>query len=298
MEPTIPQQKPVSNKPLFIGLTLLIAAVVIVIIALVIVLANKPVNQTKSTNTINQVNTNQNNQTENQTPQETETNPIMWNNDGRSWTTMGTVPACEFPLEFNSPVDLTQATNILYPGQTRGGDFKPHGGFRFDNNPNNNIEVKLPLDAQIFQGSRYIESGELQIILDFIAPCGIMFRFDHIKEVSAELQEFIDTLPEAKADDTRTTIFQNQKMFKAGTIIATKVGFSNPKNVSVDFGVYDLRATNNAVNDQAFVSMHSNKSSMAFYGLCWLNNLTAQDKAIAYSLPGSGTEGKTSDYCK
>ena len=298
MEPTIPQQKPVSNKPLIIGLTLLIATVVIVIIALVIVLANKPENQTKSTNTINQVDTNQNNQTETQTPQETETNPIMWNFNASDWINMSTIPACESPLEFNSSVDISKATNILYPGQTRGSDFKPHGGFRFDNNLNNDLEVKLPLDAQIFQGSRYIESGELQIILDFIAPCGIMFRFDHIKEVSAELQEFIDELPEAKADDTRTTIFQNQKMFKAGTIIATEVGFSNPKNVSVDFGVYDLRATNNAANDQSFVSKYSNKSSMAFYGLCWLNNLTTQDKAIAYSLPGSGTEGKTSDYCK
>lgn len=45
-------------------------------------------------------------------------------------------PACPDPLILQTPVDLTLATAILYPGQERGGDFKPHGGFRFDNSKN------------------------------------------------------------------------------------------------------------------------------------------------------------------
>ena len=42
----------------------------------------------------------------------------------------GTPPACPQQPMLATPVDLSLATSILYPGQVRGNAFKPHGGLR------------------------------------------------------------------------------------------------------------------------------------------------------------------------
>ena len=100
-----------------------------------------------------------------------EVEKVTWARTQDGWKVSGTPPACPNPL-VELPVDINQATSILYPGQSRGGDFKPHGGFRFDNQKNNSVTVTAPLDAELVYASRYIEMGELQYMFDFIAPAG------------------------------------------------------------------------------------------------------------------------------
>lgn len=70
------------------------------------------------------------------------------------------------------PVDLSKVTAILYPGQERGGDFKHHGGFRFDNSKSDDIEVRAPLDGNLKEAQAYMEGDEVQYLFDFAHPCG------------------------------------------------------------------------------------------------------------------------------
>ena len=54
-------------------------------------------------------------------------------------------------------------TSILYPGQTRSGDYKPHGGFHFDGpGQGADVQVVAPMTATIYRGSRYLARGEVQ----------------------------------------------------------------------------------------------------------------------------------------
>jgi len=188
----------------------------------------------------------------------------------------------------------------LYPGQSRGGNYKAHGGFRFDTSPTNDVPVSLALDATLLRGSRYIESGVVQIMLDFVHPCGYLLRYDHLLTLSPEFQALVDaTLPEAKPNASETKRFPATKEFSKGTVIATAIGFPAPnKNISADFGVYDLRTPNEVSKTAAFQAKVGNFKEMTYFGTCWLDLLPDADKKVAKALPGSGTEGKVSDYCK
>ncbi len=199
---------------------------------------------------------------------------------------------CPEPLNLETPIDLSLATSVLYPGQIRGGDYKPHGGFRFDNVNDNKISVKIPMNSILSQGGRYIEGGNIQYMFDFIAPCGIQFRFDHLLVLSPKLQEIADKLPEPLVDDSRTYKVDPID-FVSGEEIALEVG--HPNNVFVDFGVYDLREKNEASQSSEFIQNYP--SDLASHAVCWLDLLSGEDSAIVKSLPGSGQEGKTSEYC-
>lgn len=209
---------------------------------------------------------------------------VSWNFDfdGQEWIASGNPPACPHPLKMQSPVDVSLATGVLYPGQYRGSDYKTHGGFRFDNSTNA-VTIKAPMDAYISRASRYIQDGEVQYLFFFIAPCGVMYRFDHLLTLAPKLQEIAESLlPPAKPDDSRTTdISERRIMVKAGEIVAIEIGFKTPQNVGVDFGVYDLR----------------DSKEMTFYALCFLDVLPEGDASRLKTLP-SGVEGKSSDYCK
>lgn len=229
---------------------------------------------------------------------------ISWSFDGEVWKNISKNPIkCDDPLTIKSPVDMSLVTGILYPGQTRGGDFKAHGGFRLDNS-NNNINVYLPISATIWRGSKYLEEGEYQIILDFISDCGIMIRFDHLLTLSNDLKFYEDQLPLGGENESRTTNFSNIKKFDAGSLIAVEIGHKSPKkNVGFDLGVYDLRTKNEiSLTNSAWADAHANKKEQAYFAICWLNNLEEPDKTIAKSFPGpessSSGDGKTSDYCK
>lgn len=292
-----------TNKPLLSKTNLILGSIalisVITVIVLIVLLANPPhknnINNTNNSATQTPTSIIKQTTTPSQTPT-TITTQVAWTYDGNSWTSMSseTLPPCPSPLVFDSPTNLNLVTNILYPGQVRGGDYKAHGGFRFDGKNNSDIKVTLPMDATLYRGVRYIESGEVQYMFDFIAPCGIFFRFDHLLELSDKFKMHAESLPQPN-NSSATTILQ-PVLIRKGEVIATSVGFLKSKNVSFDFGVYDLRQQNEISKNPTWSSKYSNKKELGFYGICWLDHLT--DSSSAKALPGSGTEGKKSDYCK
>lgn len=194
-------------------------------------------------------------------------------------------PECPTPLILQTPVDINKATSILYPGQVRGGDFKAHGGFRFDNSKNDEIIVKAPMDAVISDGVRYIEQNEVQYMFDFQNSCGIRYRFDHLLVLSPKFAQIAEKLPPAKVDDSRTTHISLEVSVTQGEDIATSVGLRNNNNVFVDFGVYDMRKNNSFEN-------------LRDSAICWFDLLSSEDAAKVKSLPpADSTSGATSAYC-
>jgi hypothetical protein len=202
--------------------------------------------------------------------------------------------------EMVSPVDVSLATSILYPGQTRGSDYKAHGGFRFDNSANGDITVKAPYDASVSAASRYLELGEVQYMIEFQTSCGLVYRFDHLQTLSPKLQTMIDQLPEAKADDSRTNPPKAAVDVIAGEVLATAVGHlsgeSGHPNVFLDLGVYDKTKRNPASLDQSWAAEHEAEKEQDWYGVCWFDLLLAADATTVKTLPASGDNAK-SDYC-
>ena len=277
-----------SNKKFLILMSFFSIAILILIVLITLMLKENTPNQQN----IDQDNSNQSNDRSGASAEE-----IRWMFNNTEWVPSSHAPKCEEPIEFSAPVNLNLASHILYPGQTRGGDYKTHGGFRFDNLADNKVEVTLPFDAVLVSGSRYLEGGERQVILDFISPCGLMIRYDHLFTLSPEFEALMNELPEAKPDDSRGAEFSVRKLYPAGTVVATEIGHKNPFNPGMDFGFYDLRSPNEISQDEQWVSSKINPS-MASYARCWLDYLVEEDKAKAYALPGAGTEGKVSDYCE
>ena len=192
------------------------------------------------------------------------------------------IPSCPDPLVLQTPVDVNKVTGILYPGQERGGHFKYHGGFRFDNSKTDEIEVKAPMDGSITDAVGYIENGKVQYMFDFQNDCGIRYRFDHLVTLSPKLAEIAEKLPEPKVNDSRTTRINESIKVTAGEVIATSVGYQN--NVFVDFGVYDTR-------------QDSPLQSFQEKAVCWFDLLETPHSAYLKTLP-AGKEGKTSTLCK
>lgn len=230
------------------------------------------------------------------TPKSTPT--VSWMFMGSEWRANGTPESCPDPLRLQPPVDLDLVTEVLYPGQIRGGNYKPHGGFRFGKSLNDDITVRVPLDAQLVKASRYIETGETQYLLMFISPCGIAYRFDHLRTLSEKVMKIMDTLPEARVDDSRTTTIEPPVSFVAGEVVATSVGFIKNANVFVDFGVYDLRKKNEISQDGTWASQHQKFIELEHYAVCWFDLFPATDASRLKRLPGAdAAQGKKSDYC-
>jgi len=201
-----------------------------------------------------------------------------------------------------TPVDMSLVTSILYPGQERGGHYKAHGGFRFDGSANDEITVRAPYDPTLVAASRYIESGEVQYLLEFKADCGLTYRFDHFKTLSAKLQEMAENLPEAKEGDSRAHRPTFTVKVTAGEIIATAVGLSKrpdaeEPNTFVDLGVYDKKNRNQiSLEDPEWAKKHEAEQNQAWYGICWFDSLPSADRQRVLSLPASGDDA-SSDYC-
>jgi len=236
---------------------------------------------------------------------------ISWSSDGRGgWITMpydAKPPACPDPLILDLPTpDFAEATSIAYPGQSRtgsfeglGGNYKAHGGIRFQGHPDNNIEVVMPFNGSVVSATKDLVEGEYQYGFRIVNACGIMISFGHMHDLTPAFQAIADTLPDRAAGDSRSTPIEPAVAFKTGDKVATVVGLVNSKNVGFDYGVYDLRTNNEASKDEAYKAAHAETGETAFHGLCWLDNLNDEDKAAAKSLPGTDSvTGKTSDYCK
>lgn len=222
---------------------------------------------------------------------------VSWDFDGSKWTASGTPPTCPEPL-LQPPADTSQATAVLYPGQIRGGNYKAHGGFLFNKVQGNKVSVKAPMDGDVFRGSRYIEQGEHQYMFDFINACGVMFRIDHLLDLTPKFAALADKLPPAQVDMSATTPISGASV-KVGEEIATAVGFPRMNNVSFDLGVYNLKEQNMASKDASYATKHANEKETAFYGICWLDSFSSTISQQLKALPGGDqANGKTSDYCK
>lgn len=220
-----------------------------------------------------------------------------WNFDRetKNWVATINPPKCQDPLIVPSPVDVTKASGVLYPGQIRGGDYKPHGGFRFDTLSDNSVNVYTPLDATLVEASRHLATGEMQYVLYFINDCGIMYKLDHLRNLTPKFEKIIDEVPIGGENDSRTTRISPPAPIKSGELVATKVGIESTRNVFMDFGVYDLRKKNGV--NYTGRSLY-NIEQFGQHAICWLDSLPAKDKAIVDSLPGAdGEQGKKSDYC-
>lgn len=223
-----------------------------------------------------------------------------WNFDTGKWIATGNPPKCDDPLLFDAPVDVSLASGILYPGQERGGDYKPHGGFRFDNLDTNKVEVRAIMDGQLIKASRYEAFGEEQILIFYINDCGIMVMHDHFVTLSPKLQKVIDKIPVGADGDSRTTFIEPSVSIEKGELLGTEIGFKKfegRKNVFIDFGLYDLRKTNGVDYSKSFRQNHPNINEYGTHALCWFENLAEPDRSTVINLPAGGSEGKISDYC-
>ncbi len=215
---------------------------------------------------------------------------------GNVWVATGTPPPCPEPLVLAAPVDLSLVTAVLYPGQPRGGEFKPHGGFRFDQQTDSRMTVKVPFDAQVVRASSIVLQGETQYALEFIAPCGIMYSFGHLLELSPKFQALVDNRPRPDPRSTFSTLAPPVAV-KTGEPVATAVGFTAGPNVFFDWGVYDLRGKNGVQLRPAWAAKY--RRTFDEYAVCWINMLSPEDAARVKALPGADSEyGSLSDYCR
>ncbi len=235
------------------------------------------------------------------TTRQTATSNITWQQAESGWKAMGgTPPACPTPFTFAVPADLSKATGILYPGQTRGGNYKPHGGIRFDNSQNSDITVTAPYAAQVVRGARFLVDGEIQYTFDFMTDCGMMYRLGHLLVLTPKFQQIADKFSAAAEGDSRTNLVNPAVAVSLGEKIATSVGVTKGGvNTFFDWGVYNMLAKNAISSDASWTAQHANDVELAPHAVCWFDWLSAADEAAVRSLPaGDPTSGKTSDYCK
>lgn len=223
---------------------------------------------------------------------------VTWSWGGDKWLASSQpVPDCGAGPEFKTPVEISKATAVLYPGETRGGNYKAHGGFLFANSKQSDIEVTIPIDSHLIKASRYIELGEIQYFLVFSVPCGFAYRFDHLLTLTPEFQAIADSLPKPEVNNSETTNIQPAKAFKAGTKVATAVGFKT--NTSMDFGVYDVRQPNASSKQSDYAAQRAQFKEFDYYGVCFMDYFNKSVSAQLRALPGAdGLAGKKSDYCK
>jgi len=216
---------------------------------------------------------------------------VEWINGFNGWQPSGTPPACPDPPLLQTPVDLSRVISILYPGQYRGGNYKPHGGFRFDKSSSGGITLRAPMDAYVVDGARLLVDGQLQYTFDFISECGIWYRFGHVSGASPKFVAIADAFPPPVEGDSRTHEVFPQVEVLAGEIIAT---VDSPQGL--DWGVYDLRSKNTASQDPAWAALHTGQQAQ--HAVCWFDLLSPEDEAIVRSLPPTdGVSGSMSDYC-
>jgi hypothetical protein len=223
----------------------------------------------------------------------TSADPI-WGTIDNEWMNLGG-PAPDCPVELPPVVDISLATSVLYPGQVRG-DYKAHGGFRFDGLEPDDVEVRSPIDGIALRGARYLASGEMQYTIDLVHPCGLMVRLGHLRELSPEWTAHFESYPPPIELDSRSTSFAPAIPVRTGDLIAISVGIYETHNTFIDIGMYDLRQGNAASQDPAWLAEHHNDT--APYGICWFDRHGPEVEAVILALPPADANmGRTSDYC-
>lgn len=248
----------------------------------------------------NKDNPEQNKQSQSTGKSNEEPEGLIWQQTANGWQATQKAPDCPDQPMLKSPTDLSKVTSILYPGQTRGGNYKPHGGFRFDKATDNKVTVTAPIDGYIVKGTRYLAEGEgeIQYGFDIINNCGVMYRVGHLRELPSNLQKIADTFPAATASSANSNVNPAVRV-KQGDVLATKVGITKTNNTFFDWGVYDYRQENEASKSPAYQSAHP-QQELNWHAVCWLKGwLPSSDQATITGLPaGDPASGKNSDYCK
>ena len=218
-----------------------------------------------------------------------------WQLTGTGWEPVGIPPQCPEPFSIVPPTDVSLVTSVLYPGQIRNGNtYEPGGGFRFDTSPNDVITVRVPEDATVTGGARFLVQGEIQYVFDLIVPCGILFRYDHLLLLSPEFKKIANTFPAPKENDTRTTFLNSPIPVAANDIVATAVGLRN--NSFISWSVFDLRQKNSLAQKNPFWA--AEHPTLEHYAVCPYDFLSSDIQKIIYSLPAAdSTSGNKSDFC-
>ena len=219
---------------------------------------------------------------------------VRWTFNGTEWAANGTAPSCSEPLGLQTPVDMSIVTGALWPGQQRGA-YVAHGGFRFDDNVDNQAIVRAPLGSHLVQASQYLSGGTPQYLLFFSVPCGFFYRFDHVLEVPPAMAEALKDIPIGGEGESRTSFINPPLWVDQGDIVGTAVGIP-PSNIFVDFGLYDVRQPNYVTPDPAWADLFARDKEFGHYGVCFFDYLPGTDGDTMRSLP-TGIEGKTSDFC-
>lgn len=227
---------------------------------------------------------------------------FIWRQTASGWEASRKAPNCPVQPILKAPADLSKVTSVLYPGQTRGGNYKPHGGLRFDGVTDNAVTVTAPIDGYVVRGTSFIAEGEIQYGFDIMNNCGVAYRIGHLREISADLQNIADTWPAPGAGSASQRV-DPPVFVKQGEVVATKVGILASKNTFFDWGVFDYRQPNEASKSSDYQAAHGegNGKDTAWNAVCWLQDgwLPSKDQGLLASLPaGDPTSGKNSDYCK
>lgn len=218
---------------------------------------------------------------------------IFWKHRFGKWEAPANPPACPDPIVFQSPVDLDSVTAILYPGQVRSGDFKPHGGFFIDGRP---AVVTSPIEGNVWRVAKFTDEFGLHYMFDIQHPCGIMVRLGHLGAVPSKMEAIFENVETGGYGESFTHEV-DPVWVEAGEVIATDIqgeGYGG-----FDWGAYDLRQENEASKDPAFREAYTaSDAEQAFNAICWFDYLPPEQESVVRSLPaGDGKEGKNSAYC-
>ena len=227
-------------------------------------------------------------------------NEVRWQVDRNGeWSYIGNPPDCEpFETLFTTfPIEMEYLTQFARPGRTGMGEtiYIGHGALRADTSIHDQVTVRFPAEGfSLAQVSRrfenYIDSNEEQIKLEFIHPCGLLVRLDHLARLSNRWALIVEGVP--LGTDSRITFFpQNVHFVAAGEILSEGIGHA--ANTYLDFGVYDFRNKNDVAS--YVVSHWPDYRGTADYGICWSAFFGAETEKALSELPAGANP--LSDYC-
>ena len=147
-----------------------------------------------------------------------------------------------FPLnEIGEIIEVEAAARLI------GATFEQPGVFRLPYGQNN-VEVRLPINATLAYGLKYStvsnlnnanpeEVPELQYGLRFQTECeGLWFTIDHMQTLTPQLTSYFDDLP---VESNATTKKIGPLVMQEGDLVGTTIGFPIDGNAFVAFGIFD-----------------------------------------------------------